>query len=383
MLSTFISSMSTGRIIKALLLGALISFIFATACEKEQVLEKEDQTKNDSKNDTTSNDSLDYTYDPTPYPFDLPSGVPKFEEPDDNPTTEEGVELGRMLFYDPILSGDSSLSCAGCHNQNLSFADSEQFSPGIDGSVGNRNAMKLVNVAYNEKFNWHGSTNSLEEQALEPVTNPVEMNAEWPNVVERIQQTERYPKRFGEAFNTTEVTKERVVKAIAQFERTLLSFNSKYDKVQRQEAFFTQAELRGEDLYFSEDGDCFHCHGGPLLTSQEFHNNGLDSTFSDDPGLYEVTGDSNDLGLFKSPTLRNVELTAPYMHDGRFQTLREVIDHYSEGVTKSETIDPLMKKVDQGGLQLTKQEKDDLIAFLKTFTDKSFVNDTSHSNPFQ
>jgi len=371
MLSSVGSFLSSARVIKVLLLGPLISLLLNMACEKDPVLQKDKET--------TSN----YTYDPTLYEFDLPNDVPQFDVPEDNPTTEEGVELGRMLFYDPILSGDSTLSCGGCHNRDLSFTDNAQFSPGIDGSTGNRNAMKLVNVAYNEKFNWHGSANSLEDQALEPVTNPVEMKAEWPNVVERIQQTERYPKRFGEAFDTAKVTKERVVKAIAQFERTLLSFNSKYDKVQRQEAFFTQAELRGSDLYFSEDGDCFHCHGGPLLTDQEFHNNGLDSTFSDDPGRYEITGDPLDKGLFKSPTLRNIELTAPYMHDGRFSTLREVINHYSKSVTKSKTIDPLMKQADQGGLQLTEQEKDDLIAFLKTLTDKEFINNEEHSNPFK
>lgn len=329
------------------------------------------------------NDSLGYVYDPSPYNLVIPSGFPAMNIPNDNPLTIKGVELGRKLFYDPILSGDGTQACASCHAQAFSFTDNgKKFSLGIDGMEGNRNTMALINLGWQkDMFFWDGRAVSIADQALKPVVNPVEMHNTWPKAIDTLQKHPDYPRWFGEAFNTTVIDSMLVVKAIAQFERTLISGNSKYDRVLYKGEFFTDAEERGYDIYFTEKGDCFHCHGGIYLSDNAFHNNALDSEF-DDLGLYETTGDPNDKGLFKAPTLRNIEYTAPYMHDGRFKTLEEVIDHYSDSLVWSPTIDPLMKKINQGGLHLTDQEKSDLLAFLKTLTDEDFINNPKFSNPF-
>lgn len=321
------------------------------------------------------------TWDPTPYMPDIPQGFPDMIIPEDNPMTVEGVELGRRLFYDPILSADNSQSCASCHIQASSFAENRRFSLGIDGIAGDRNAMALINAGWFRELNWDGSASSLEEQAFEPVTNPIEMHNTWPDAVADILADNQYPDLFFAAFGTRDIDSTLVVKALAQFERTLISADSKWDRYLRGEVQLTQSESRGFEIFFSETGDCFHCHSTILFTNNEFHNNGLDSVFAD-PGLFNVTGDPNDMGRFRTPSLRNVVFTAPYMHDGRFETLEEVIDFYSEGLQYSPTIDPLMKNVEQGGVRLTEEEKFHLLAFIKTLTDTSFVNNPSFSNPF-
>ncbi len=214
--------------------------------------------------------------------------------------------------------------------------------------------------------------------------DPIEMHNTWSNAVSRLARHSDYPQLFYEAFEACDITSDLVVKAIAQFERTLISGNSKFDQVTigGMDVFFTDEELNGFDIFNTERGDCFHCHGGALFTDNEFHNNGLDSV-AQDRGLEEATSSPFDRGKFKAPTLRNIELTAPYMHDGRFETLEEVIDFYSEGLHFSEQLDPLMKNVGQGGLQLTEQEKSDLIAFLKTLTDREFIENDAFSDPFK
>ena len=308
------------------------------------------------------------SFNPTPVEIEIPSNFPSLVIPDNNPMTEEGIALGRKLFHDPILSGDNSQSCASCHAQEFGFSDENRFSEGIDGTVGNRNAMTLINLG------------TLEEQALEPVTNPIEMHDTWPNVESKLMSHPEYPELFYAAFGNSIIDSTQVVKAIAQFERTLISSNSKWDKVLRGEAELNSQEEAGMILFFSERGDCFHCHGTALLTDNLFHNNGLDSEFSD-LGLGRVTRDENDHGKFRTPTLRNIAFSGPYMHDGRFSTLREVIDFYSEGVQWSPTIDPLMKRVDNGGIQLGELEKQDLIAFLHTLSDTTFITNTEFDNP--
>lgn len=245
--------------------------------------------------------------------------------------------------------------------------------------------MPLFNLAwnYNERFNWDGTALSLERQAEEPVENPIELHSNWDNVVSRLQAHPEYPELFRLAFKTTTITKELTTKAIAQFERTLISANSKFDNYTLGNATLTAQELNGLDVFLREDkGDCFHCHGNPsnpLWTDNLFHNNGLDATFTD-LGLGTVTGDPNDNGKFKSPSLRNLAFTAPYMHDGRFSTLDEVINHYSEGLQNSATIDPLMKQIAQGGVQLTDEDKADLKAFLLTLSDASFITNPLYQN---
>jgi cytochrome c peroxidase len=292
--------------------------------------------------------------------------------------TEEGVALGKKLFFDNILSGNETQSCATCHNPTKAFTNNLQFSKGIDGHIGTRNSMPLFNLAWNfdELFAWDGKEFSLERQALEPVSNPIEMHANWETVVKRLKTHPTYPVLFQQAFGSPTINSDRVTKAIAQFERTLISGNSKFDQYLRGEKSLTPEEQNGFALFMDETkGDCFHCHGSdnnPLWTDHQFHNNGLDIEFND-LGLGGITGDPSDNGKFKSPSIRNLAFTAPYMHDGRFATLEEVIDHYSEGLKPSPTIDPLMKKVSQGGVGLTPNEKADLKSFLLSLSDSDFI----------
>ncbi len=322
-------------------------------------------------------------YTPIPYNLEIPT---LFADkliapiiPTNNLLTKEGIALGKKLFFDKILSGNKTQSCATCHNPKNAFTDQQQFSDGIDGNFGTRNSMPLFNLAwnFNERFAWDGKDFSLEKQAFEPVSNPIEMHANWKNVVNKLQNHSEYPTLFEQAFGTSKIDSTLVTKAIAQFERTLISGNSKFDKFLRGEVTLTIEEQNGFDVFMDEArGDCFHCHGNnnnPLWTDNKFHNNGLDATFTD-LGLGAITGDPADNGKFKSPSIRNLAFTAPYMHDGRFATLEEVINHYSEGLQPSSTIDPLMKKVNQGGVGLSTKDKADLKAFLLSLTDFDFVS---------
>ncbi|NMH86936.1 cytochrome-c peroxidase [Flavivirga algicola] len=329
-----------------------------------------------------SDESVD-KYVPTPSPLQIPQ---LFQNnllapviPTDNPQTVEGIALGEKLFFDPILSVNNTQACVDCHAPGNAFTDTNQFSDGVDGFFGSRNAMPLFNLAWNydEKFFWDGRVFSLEHQAFQPVTDPLEMHNTWTQVEQKLQQHSEYPNLFEQAFGTSTIDSVLVTKAIAQFERTLISSNSKFDKHLLGEATLTPEELNGFNIFMDETkGDCFHCHGSdknPLWTDNIFHNNGLDATITD-LGLGEVTGDPADNGKFKTPSLRNLAFTAPYMHDGRFTTLDEVINHYSEGLQNSLTIDPLMKKVAQGGVQLSSQDKADLKAFLLALSDYHFID---------
>ncbi len=306
--------------------------------------------------------------------------------PANNPQTIEGIALGRKLFYDPILSGDGTQACADCHLSENAFTDDKQFSEGIDGSIGTRNSMPIFNVAWNinEKFFWDGRAISVEDQAFGPVANPIEMKNTWPNAVASLQTTNTYPDLFLEAFGTSTIDSVLVTKAIAQFERTLISGNSRFDRHFLGEDVLTDSEINGFNVFMDETkGDCFHCHGSntnPLWTDNIFHNNGLDATF-EDTGLAIVTGDPLDIGKFKSPSLRNLAYSAPYMHDGRFATLDEVINHYSEGLVFSETIDPLMKAIAAGGVHLSEEDKADLKAFLLSLSEPGFINNPDFQNP--
>lgn len=338
-----------------------------------------------------NNDSVEpYVNAPTSIPLQIPQ---LFKDlildpviPLDNPQTQEGVILGKKLFFDPILSANNTQACANCHNPTNAFTDSRQFSEGIDGISGNRNSMPLFNLAWNydDRFFWDGRESGLENQAFEPITNPIEMHTTWPEVAEKLQQHPDYPELFRVAFGSTPIDSVLVSKAIAQFERTLISSNSKFDNYLSGNTELTPQESEGFNVFMDEaKGDCFHCHGSnnnPLWTDNKFHNNGLDSVLTD-LGLGGVTGDPSDNGKFKSPSLRNLIFTAPYMHDGRFSSIDEVINHYSEGLQNSPTIDPLMKKVSQGGVQLSLQEKANLKAFLLTLTDEAFINNPNFSNP--
>jgi len=329
----------------------------------------------------------------TPYDYgQLPTYVPAPTAPKDNPTTVEGVLLGRHLFYDPILSGDNTLSCAGCHKQQDAFTDLRKFSEGIDGSLGTRQSMALFNMDFGaDGFSWDGSAKTIEQQVVEPVANPIEMHEDWANAIAEIEATDLYPDLYANAFGPGDITVERSAKAIAQFLRTIVSFNSKFDKsiTPGTGISLTEQEERGKLVYEGETGQCFHCHsaGVGIFTDGRFSNNGLDyaETINDfpDPGLGARTGNDEDYGKFKIPSLRNIELTPPYMHDGRFETLEEVVDFYSEEIQFSPNRDPIMVAEFPNGIFLSDEDKVDLIAYLKTLSDYEFIVDERYSNPFE
>ena len=337
-------------------------------------------------------DKIGYT--PTPYELEIPSHFPSMIIPENNPMTKEGVSLGRMLFYEERLSGDNSMSCATCHAPENSFTDPNQFSTGIDGIAGTRNSMALINLGWQKFFFWDGRAKSLEEQILEPIPNPLEMHQKWKDAVSKLQQDVEYRNMFYKAFGEEGIDSIKVSKAIAQFIRTMISGSSKYDVMYKFEnslilnsvdqsilSSVSPEEWAGYDLFKSLNGaDCLHCHSGILMHINKFSNNGLDATFTDQ-GRGAITGSPNDMGRFKIPTLRNIALTAPYMHDGRFGTLDEVIEHYSSELVSSPTIDPLMEHLSSGGVQLDSQEKDLLKKFLMTLTDYSFINNPEFQDP--
>ncbi len=361
------------RIISSLIAGIALAILLFSGCKKD---------------DCPSDCDLSL-YNPTPYNIVRPQGFAEMVIPSDNPMTVEGIALGRKLFYEKRLSGNNTMSCATCHVQaQFSFTDKgTKFSTGIDGIQGNRNAMALINLGWGHKFFWDGRAATLEMQALGPVPNPIELHESWTNAVAKLKADTAYPRLFLQAFGICEIDSLHAAMAIAQFERTMISGNSKFDKFTRGEVALTPSEQNGFSLFNRDKtdllsgGDCFHCHGGQggLFTSNNFHNNGLDSLFTD-LGLEVVTGDINDRGKFKSPTLRNIELTAPYMHDGRFATLEDVIEHYNAGGKPSATIDPNMKNLGVG-LELSASEKTDLVNFLKTLTDMDYVNNQEFADP--
>jgi cytochrome c peroxidase len=330
-------------------------------------------------------------YQATPFDLEVPQGFPPAIVPPDNPMTVEGVRLGRHLFYEEALSGDNSMSCASCHMQQRAFTDGKAVSKGIDGIAGRRSAMPLFNLAFEEKFFWDGRSLTLEEQALIPIEDPIELNADLDTVIMRLESRALYQRLFEEAFGSAEVTADRMAKAIAQFERTLISANSKFDKVMRLKdgTQFTPLEDQGRAMYFSEVGDCFHCHGaaetsylmGAFGRDLQFANNGLKMQYQDE-GRAEVTGKPSDVGKFKVPSVRNVEFSFPYMHDGSIPNLDSLVGFYNFGGHKHPNIDPNMKAAGEGR-GWTPQQRNALKAFLQTFTDYEFLQDTAYSNPFQ
>jgi len=308
-------------------------------------------------------------------------GFPPLPIPPDNPTTRQGIDLGRRLFYDPILSSTVSMSCASCHAPEFAFTDhANTVSTGVRGLRGRRNAPSLTNIGWNLAQFWEGRRTTLEEQAGDPVPAHDEMDLPWDQAVGRVATDPRYPPLFRAAFGTPEVSRDRIVKAIAQFERTMVSVGSRYDTFLRTRTGFTASERRGYVMFFNEKADCFHCHVDKTFTDFGYQNNGLDSIFTD-TGRMMISGDSNDLGKFKTPTLRNLAFTAPYMHDARFATLQEVIDHYDLHAKASPTVNPFIR-VSGRTLGLTAQDKQDLLAFLLTLTDSAFVNNAELQSPF-
>lgn len=316
-----------------------------------------------------------------------------YQIPEDNPMTREGIALGRRLFYDKILSKDSSISCASCHQQQKAFTDGRATSLGIGGHSLTRSAMSLVNLLWTDRFFWDGRTHSLEEQALIPIQDSKEMGLSLEELVIRLKNSSVYPALFKKAFKTKKITPDLIAKALSQFERTLISANSRYDKVVSGEVKPTEREQRAINLFMTHPvpeanirgANCGDCHGSHLTTLNTFHNNGLDS-IPLDQGLGKITQKPYDMGKMRVPSLRNIALTAPYMHDGRFQTLEEVLEHYNEHIQMSETLDPLVMEAtnEMGGesLLLTQEEKEDLLLFMHMLTDSTFIHAKEFSNPF-
>jgi cytochrome c peroxidase len=334
---------------------------------------------------------------PTAYALTVPPGFPTPVIPADNPLTNEGVALGRRLFYEKALSSTGTMSCGSCHQQSKAFTDGRALAVGVDGVANPRGTMSLANVLWSTQLTWDGAFTTLEAQALKPLENPIELHQPLTVGVSKLQASSTYPALFQAAFGTSIITNSLVLKALSQFERTLISGSSRYDTYMATRTGFNADELAGLQLYTTHiapgsvrGAECFHCHSQPLMSSNfegKFFNNGLDLSFTD-PGRGALTKLAVDQGKFIAPTLRNITLTAPYMHDGRFKTLEEVLDHYSDHVQMASP--NLDNNLIQGindppfgtHMDLTATEKKQVLAFLKTLTDDSFVTDKRFSDPF-
>ena len=311
----------------------------------------------------------------TPYRFTISGAFPLPELPRDNPLIEERIALGRALFNETALSRDNSISCASCHVKNFAFTDARRFSLGVRGQKGTRNSMPLFNLAWKTSFFWDGRAPTLRTQALMPIEDHTELDETLGRVVAKLSGAKDYPPLFAAAFGAPEITAEKLGLALENFMLTLTSFDSKFDRALQGKATLSDDEKRGFELFMTEfdprtghrGADCFHCHGGPLFSDHQFHNNGL-APDEADTGRHRVTKLESDRYKFATPSLRNIARTAPYMHDGRFATLEEVVAHYSTGVKRTATLDPNLAKHPDGGLQLSAGDQRALVAFLKTLT---------------
>ncbi len=334
---------------------------------------------------------------PTPVLIEAPAYASSAtNEQPDNPLTKEGVVLGRALFFETALSSDGKVACSSCHDPKHGFSDPRRFSIGVDGKVGRRNSMALANLRFEQHFFWDGRSPTLEDQATRPIQDPLEMGMTPLKVEEAVSKIDKYKPMFGKAFGSEEITFTKATKAIAQYVRTLTSFNSKYDQYLLGQYTPKAEELEGMRLFFTHPtppsssgpgvrgANCGDCHFAPLLDGRQigfegFKNNGTSSYPGDDIGLMEVTHDTADFGKFKIPSLRNIALTAPYMHDGRFETLEEVINHYNNPeLAYHPHIDNLIKLGTNerfgSSLDLREEEKQQLLAFLHMLTDTTLAS---------
>ena len=339
-----------------------------------------------------------FSYEPVPYDLGVPFFPDSLNIPKDNPMTVDGVRLGRYLFYDGRLSGnpDKPMSCATCHKQEHSFeCGMEQFPDGRPiGNSGKKTPnvmLPFVNLVWNNNgYFWNGFIDKNKGKNIETtvpmaITAPHEMDGHVENAVKMIKKDKFYRELFYKAFGTTEVNIDLISKAIAQFVRSLVSFNSRFDRFMAGEVQLTKSEMRGLMLFTTEGADCFHCHGSPALplwTTNLFMNNAKDIDFEGQNDRSKVTGNPMDKGKYRVPTLRNIEFTAPYMHDGRFKTLDEVLEFYNNGLKRSPYIDPLSINTNHGGMHLSDRDLADLKAFLLTLSDTAFISDRRFSNPW-
>ena len=309
------------------------------------------------------------------FPQSWPEPVYNFRK---NPLDSATIQLGRTLFYDPVLSADSMISCASCHSPYNAFTHIDHaLSHGVKDRIGTRNSPVLINLAWGKSFMWDGAVNHLDMQALAPLENHLEMDEKLPHVIQKISRQEKYRRLFRAAFHSEDITGERFLKAISQFMLTLVSSDSKYDRVMRGDnrAAFTEREQKGYELFKQH---CASCHSEPLFTNQTFQNNGLDpDSVLMDIGRMKVTRKKADSLKFKVPTLRNIERSAPYMHDGRYRSLQMVLFHYSSDIHSSPTLAPQLRN----GIRLSEEEKTQVIAFLKTLTDNTFLTNKQFQYP--
>lgn len=357
---------------RGIALSIILSLVFLSACRKEEGLEETPASQE---------------------PYLIEHGLlPPPSIPTDNPLTIEGVKLGRMLFYEKKLSRDGTQSCGDCHRQEHAFTDTAKLSIGIAGLPGKRNSMAVFNMLWNfNGFFWDGRAELLRHQALLPIQDPLEMDETLDKVVAKLSAIKLYQDQFQKAFGSTVINEEKIALALEQFMNSLVSSNSKYDQYLAGKTSLSPSEENGRKLYFTEynaffpdesGADCAHCHGGLNFSNNQYMNNGLDNGPDIlDEGRKVVTGFPGDRGKFKVTSLRNIGLTAPYMHDGRFKTLKEVIDHYDHGLNDSPNLNPALRSTMGTGLRLTEQQKNDLIAFLLTLTDYEFISDPRFSNP--
>lgn len=331
-------------------------------------------------------------HDTTPYQL-MYGSFPTPTIAADNQLTLQGVKLGRMLFYEKMLSGDGTQACASCHLQEFAFTDTAKFSTGIRGHKGGRQAMTVFNMAWHGNgFFWDGRAHLLRHQALMPIQDELEMDETLENVVAKLSESQTYKDQFTRAFGSDEVTNKKISLALEQFMNSITSTNSRYDDFLSDTTVFNASEKRGFGLFTTEynpffpeksGADCQHCHSGFNFENDKYMNNGLDSDgqFADD-GREKATADARDKAKFKVTSLRNIALTSPYMHDGRFQSLEEVVEHYNSEIKASATLDRALEQTREKGLSLTEQDKTDLVAFLKTLTDKDLTTNPEYSSPF-
>jgi cytochrome c peroxidase len=311
-------------------------------------------------------------------PANFPNPVYDFAK---NPITQDGFLLGKELFYDGDLSRDGTISCAECHSQPYAFTHhGHDVSHGIDNLKGIRNAPPIQNMAFQKEFFWDGGVFDLDLFSIAPIENPVEMDEKLGDVLEKLRKKEKYATLFQKAYGTKDVTTERFLKALSQFMNSMVSANSRYDKYVRKESggTLTEEELAGMAIFKQK---CVSCHSGELFTDQSYRNNGLAVYTIEDTGRARITQNEKDNYKFKVPSLRNVELTAPYMHDGRFYTLEAVLRHYNESVLDVPILDPSLKNAQKLGIQTTADEQAKLIAFLKTLTDDEFLKNKKFAAP--
>ena len=382
---------------------ACISVLTFFACSKNdevisEIEEEEEEVIDSTPREDFSNLNLPttaYNYSEVDLPihFSDTDVIMADNTPNDNPITNEGATLGRVLFYDKAMSFNGTTACASCHTQETGFTDPKQFSVGFEGGLTGRNSMSLSNARYYEPehFFWDERAATLEDQVLMPIQDQVEMGMTLDSLEKRLAATDYYPVLFEEAFGDDAITSERISLALAQFVRSMVSFESPFDAAVEANGGSTDGNLPGlsalenlgKDIFFGR-GRCDNCHETALFIAEEAFNNGLDAAIGADDGVGAVSGRQNELGLFKVPSLRNVELGAPYMHDGRFQTLRQVVEFYNNGVQNHPNISNEMtgRNGEVRRLNLDNEEIEALVAFMESLTDQEFVTDVKFSDPF-